>query len=112
MYNKQDCKSFDVFGRVISGTVRHGEELRIMGEGFTLDEQEDLFVKKVGKLFVMDGRDRREVRSVAAGNMVLIEGIDLAITKTATIISNSNPIPVSIMRPIKFWTTPVTKIAI
>lgn len=85
MFNKVDCKSFDVFGRVLNGTIKEGQELRIMGEGYTIDEQEDVFVKTAVKLYLLQGRERRHVKSVPAGNFVLIEGIDMAVTKTATI---------------------------
>ena len=52
------------------------------------------------------------MKAVPAGNMVLIEGIDIAVTKTSTITSQSNQAEVSIVRPIKFWTTPTIKVAI
>lgn len=72
MYNKPDCKSFDVYGRVINGTITEGQELRIMGEGYTIEEQEDLFVKQAVKLYVLQGRESKSIKSVSAGNMVLI----------------------------------------
>lgn len=31
MYHKKDYKSFDVLGRVFSGTVKKGMDVRIMG---------------------------------------------------------------------------------
>ena len=31
-YNKPDCKTFDAFGRVISGTIKLGQKVKIMGE--------------------------------------------------------------------------------
>jgi U5 small nuclear ribonucleoprotein component len=34
MYHQSDYKTFDVFGRVISGTIKRGESVKIMGENY------------------------------------------------------------------------------
>jgi U5 small nuclear ribonucleoprotein component len=53
------------------------------------------------------------VTEVTAGNMVLISGIDQAITKTATITHADNlPNGVDIILPLKFWSQPTIKVAI
>lgn len=67
-------------------------------------------IKEIGKLFLLQGRYREEVGQVSAGNFVLIEGIDQAILKTATIVSPNST--ADILVPIKFWTTPVMKVAL
>lgn len=46
-----------------------------------------MFVKTVTKINLLQGRYRLEVQEAAAGNVVLLEGIDQYITKTSTIIS-------------------------
>lgn len=38
-YNKPDCKTFDAFGRVISGTLKFGQKIKIMGEEYTREEE-------------------------------------------------------------------------
>lgn len=45
MYHQNDYKTFDVFGRVISGTIKRGDNIKIMGEGYEPGDQEDVFVK-------------------------------------------------------------------
>jgi U5 small nuclear ribonucleoprotein component len=85
LYHNKDYKSFNVFGRIFSGIIRKGDKLRIMGENYVSGDEEDLFVKNATKLYILQGRYRIEVESVPAGNLVLIEGIDQAVTKTATI---------------------------
>lgn len=45
MYHQSDYKTFDVLGRVISGTIKRGDSLKIMGEGYEPGDQEDVFVK-------------------------------------------------------------------
>lgn len=34
-YNKPDCKTFDVFGRILSGTLKSGQKVKILGEDYT-----------------------------------------------------------------------------
>ena len=47
MYHKPDCESFDAFGRVLSGTLRVGDEVKVLGESYSLDDQEDSATKVV-----------------------------------------------------------------
>lgn len=46
-----------------------------------------------------------------AGNLIIIEGIDQAITKTAT-ITHADSIDTDIMAPLKYWSQPTIKVAI
>ncbi len=85
MYHSKDYKSFNVLGRVLSGTIKKNDNLRIMGENYLAGDEEDLFFRHATKLFLLQGRYKIEVQSVSAGNLVLMEGIDQAVTKTATI---------------------------
>ena len=85
MYHTKDYKTFYVLGRILSGTIKKNDRLRIMGENYVSGDEEDLFVRNVTKLYLLQGRYRIEVGSVSAGNLVLMEGIDQAVTKTATI---------------------------
>ena len=85
MYHSKDYKNFYVLGRVLSGTIKKNDKLRIMGENYMAGDEEDLFVRNATKLYIMQGRYRIEVNSVSAGNFVLMEAIDQAVSKTATI---------------------------
>jgi len=85
MYHTKDYKTFYVLGRILSGTIKKNDRLRIMGENYMPGDEEDLFVRNVTRLYILQGRYRIEVGSVSAGNLVLMEGIDQAVTKTATI---------------------------
>ena len=51
-YNKQDCMSFDVFGRVISGTIKKDQSVKVLGERYNLDDEEDMTIKDVRRLFI------------------------------------------------------------
>ncbi|GFE54716.1 elongation factor 2 family protein [Babesia ovis] len=86
-YYRLDTNSFDIFGRVMSGTVKKGQRIKILGQGYTLDDDEDVQIRNVGALWISEGRYRVEVNSVPAGNWVLISGIDLCSNKTMTVTS-------------------------
>ena len=52
LYPKPDCTSFDSFARIMSGTVRVGDRLRVLGEGYSPDDEEDCVVKEVTNLWI------------------------------------------------------------
>src|SRR5690348_12122341 len=81
MYNKPDCLTFDAFGRVISGTLTKKNAVKVLGENYTRDDEEDMAVKTITGLYIYQGRYKVEVDNVTAGNWVLIEGIDQSISK-------------------------------
>lgn len=113
MYHQKDYKTFDVLGRIISGTLKKGQKVRVLGEGYEPGDQEDMFLKTVTKINLLQGRYKLQIPEARAGNIVLLEGVDQAISKTSTIISaEQNYEDVDIMIPLKFWTEPVVKIAI
>jgi U5 small nuclear ribonucleoprotein component len=68
--------SFDAFGRVLSGTVRTNQVVKVLGENYNLQDEEDMTMKTAKTLWVYEGRYRVETPVVPAGNWVLIEGID------------------------------------
>lgn len=39
LYNAKDYKSFYAFGRVISGTIKKGDRLKIMGENYLAGDE-------------------------------------------------------------------------
>jgi U5 small nuclear ribonucleoprotein component len=54
----QDCSSFDAFGRIISGTLRPGDRVRVLGEAYTPDDEEDSAVAEVSNVWVYQARYR------------------------------------------------------
>ena len=110
-YHKPDCLSFDVFGRVISGTIHKNQTVKILGENYSLDDEEDMAIKTVKNLWIFESTYRIEVSKVGAGNWVLIEGIEQSISKTATIVNAKESEPLEIFRPIRFNNNSVVKIA-
>lgn len=112
MYPTDDCTFFQVCGRVMSGTLHAGQEVRVLGENYTLADEEDSRILTVGRLWIYEARYKIEVNRVPAGNWVLIEGIDQPIVKTSTITDLITNEDIYIFRPLKFNTQSVIKIAV
>uniref|UniRef100_H2YSS3 116 kDa U5 small nuclear ribonucleoprotein component n=1 Tax=Ciona savignyi TaxID=51511 RepID=H2YSS3_CIOSA len=112
MYSTEDGVSFRVFGRVISGTVRAGDMVKVLGENYTLDDEEDSRMLTMGRLWISEARYTVEVNRVPAGNWVLMEGVDEPIVKTSTITQARGNEEAHIFKPLKFNTSSVVKIAV
>ncbi|CEF67082.1 Translation elongation factor EFG, V domain and Elongation factor, GTP-binding domain and Translation elongation factor EFTu/EF1A, domain 2 and Small GTP-binding protein domain and Translation elongation factor EFG/EF2, domain IV and Translation protein, beta-barrel domain and Elongation factor G, III-V domain and Ribosomal protein S5 domain 2-type fold, subgroup and Ribosomal protein S5 domain 2-type fold and P-loop containing nucleoside triphosphate hydrolase domain-containing protein [Strongyloides ratt len=111
-YTTTDAINFHVFGRIFSGTLRLGQSVRILGERYSIQDEEDSRIMTVGKLYICMGRYNIEVSSAPAGNWVLIEGIDEPIMKTSTIMDVNIKDELYIFKPLKFNTKSVVKLAI
>ncbi|KAI0497000.1 hypothetical protein KFK09_023326 [Dendrobium nobile] len=111
LYPKSDCSVFDAFGRVYSGTIQTGQTIRVLGEGYSPDDEEDMTVKEVSKLWVYQARYRIPISKAPAGSWVLIEGVDASIMKTATLCPMDMDDEIYIFRPLRFNTLPVVKTA-
>lgn len=118
----KDASAFDAFGRVMSGTVRAGHQVKVLGENYTLEDEEDMKVKEISRLwlsearyhqfkdYILTARYRVEVDEIPAGNWVLLEGIDESILKTAT-ITDLEQENVFIFRPLNFNTISTVKVS-
>ncbi|KAA0196566.1 hypothetical protein FBUS_08820 [Fasciolopsis buskii] len=111
LYPDEEAVSFHVYGRVMSGTLFAGQTVRVLGENYSLADEEDSRHATVGRLWVSVARYRLEVNRVPAGNWVLIEGVDHPIVKTATLTS-ADAKGACIFRPLVFNTSSVVKIAV
>eukprot|EP00096_Caligus_rogercresseyi_P007196 TRINITY_DN2497_c0_g1_i1.p1 TRINITY_DN2497_c0_g1~~TRINITY_DN2497_c0_g1_i1.p1 ORF type:complete len:1000 (-),score=294.47 TRINITY_DN2497_c0_g1_i1:401-3334(-) len=114
-YPTDDTTCFHVFGRVFSGRLRAGMDIRLLGENYTMFDEEDSRVLTVGRLWIYEARYKVEVHSVPAGSWVLIEGVDQPVVKTSTITIASdaeNNEETCIFRPLKFNTQSIIKIAV
>ena len=120
MYPTEDGVNFHVIGRVMSGRINAKQEVRVLGENYSIQDQEDSRVALTGRLWMYNARYRIEVSYVPAGNWVLIEGVDQPIIKTSTI---TNVVGYSggnadeeeeayIFRPLRFNTSSVIKVAV
>ncbi|CAG8584974.1 13489_t:CDS:10, partial [Acaulospora colombiana] len=112
LYNSSDVSKFDAFGRIMSGTVRKGQAVRVLGEGYSVEDEEDMTIQDVSNVWIFESRYRIEVDGAPAGNWVLLGGIDNSIVKTATITNKDAEEDKYIFRPLSFITTAVLKVAV
>lgn len=112
LYHSSDAKDFVAFGRVMSGTVKSGIQVRVLGEGYTLDDEEDMVVATIADCWVAETRYRIPTSGVPAGSWVLLGGIDNSIVKSATIVAHKMEDDAYIFRPIKHFTESVFKVAV
>lgn len=84
-----DSQSFWTFGRIYSGTVRPAETVKVLGEGYSPQDDEDAALGTVTAIAIPRGRTHTLVSMAKAGNWVLLEGVDTNIAKTATIVSST-----------------------
>jgi len=111
LYSSPDGSTFDAFGRVMSGTLKAGQEVKVLGENYSVDDQEDMILKTATKLFVTEARYRIEIEQAPAGSWVLIEGVDESILKTATITDGKEE-NAFIYKPFQHTTASVVKVAV
>ncbi|KAH7001300.1 P-loop containing nucleoside triphosphate hydrolase protein [Ilyonectria destructans] len=114
LFNTSDAKSFHSFGRVLSGTVRPGMQVRVLGEGYSLDDEEDMAMVSVGEVFIGESRYNIPTDGVPAGNLVLLSGVDNSIVKSATILPPKleDDEDAYIFRPVTHFTESVLKVAV
>ncbi|KAI8137914.1 P-loop containing nucleoside triphosphate hydrolase protein [Fennellomyces sp. T-0311] len=112
LFDNEGATGFDAFGRVFSGTVKSGQIVRVLGESYTIDDEEDMTMQKVSDAWIFESRYRVPVDGVPAGNWVLLGGIDSSIIKTATIVQQKHGEDAYIFRPLRFPTAATLKVAI
>ncbi|KAM0218459.1 hypothetical protein ACHAQI_001651 [Fusarium lateritium] len=113
LFNTADAKSFHSFGRVLSGTVRPGMQVRVLGEGYSLDDEEDMAMANISEVFIGETRYNIPTDGVPAGNLVLLSGVDNSIVKSATILPPKleDDEDAYIFKPITHFTESVLKVA-
>jgi U5 small nuclear ribonucleoprotein component len=56
LYHTTDAQSFRAFGRVISGTIRKGMGVKVLGEGYSPEDEEDMMKATVDDLWISQSR--------------------------------------------------------
>ena len=56
LFHTSDAQEFRAFGRVMSGTVRRGQSVRVLGEGYSLEDEEDMVNAVVESLLIDESR--------------------------------------------------------
>jgi len=114
LFNTSDAASFNAFGRVMSGICRPGQQVRVLGEGYTLEDEEDMVEATIGDTWIAEARYNVSTSGVPAGNWVLLSGVDNSIVKTATLVEPAKTATddAYIFKPIKHFFESVFKVAV
>lgn len=114
LFNTEDAKSFNCLGRVMSGIAKAGTSVRVLGEGYTIEDEEDMVTALVTDTWIAESRYNVWTSGVPAGNWVLLGGVDNSIVKTATIVAQKLPDDEDayIFRPIRHFFESVFKVAV
>lgn len=114
LFNTSDATAFHSFGRVMSGTARAGDQVRVLGEGYSLDDEEDMTMATISDTWIANSRYNIPTSGVPAGNWVLLGGVDNSIVKTATLVPPKleDDEDAYIFKPIKHFTESVFKVAV
>ncbi|KAI1209678.1 P-loop containing nucleoside triphosphate hydrolase protein [Annulohypoxylon truncatum] len=114
LFNSADAKSFYSFGRVMSGIARPGMQVRVLGEGYSIDDEEDMAMATIADVYIAETRYNVQTSGVPAGNWVLLSGVDNSIVKSATIVPPKleDDEEAYIFRPVTHFTESVLKVAV
>lgn len=114
LFNTADAKQFNAFGRVLSGIAKAGDQVRVLGEGYTIEDEEDMVTATISETWLANSRYNVPVSGVPAGNWVLLGGVDNSIVKSATILPMTLPEDdeAYIFRPVRHWFESVFKVAV
>ncbi|GAA5974619.1 hypothetical protein JCM21900_001544 [Sporobolomyces salmonicolor] len=113
LYPSPDASEFRAFGRVLSGTVQVGMEVKVLGEGYSPEDEEDMVVQRIEGVYVGEARYDIETDGMPAGNFVHLSGVDHSISKTATLVeADYDASELRIFRPIDHFTQSVLKVAV
>ncbi|KAI8350399.1 P-loop containing nucleoside triphosphate hydrolase protein [Blakeslea trispora] len=112
LYNNESATEFQALGRVFSGSIKSGQIVRVLGENYSVDDEEDMAMQKVENTWIFESRYRIPVEGVPAGNWVLLGGVDASIMKTATIVGQRSKEDAYIFKPLRFPTAATLKVAI
>ncbi|KAJ5600141.1 hypothetical protein N7450_001208 [Penicillium hetheringtonii] len=114
LFSSTDATGFYSFGRILSGTARPGQQIRVLGEGYTPEDEEDMVVATISDTWIAETCYNIPTDGVPAGNWVLLGGVDNSIVKTATLVplkleDDEEPY---IFQPIRHMTESVFKVAV
>lgn len=56
LYHTADAQDFRAFGRIFSGTLRRGMEVKVLGEGYSAEDEEDMVTVVVDDVWISESR--------------------------------------------------------
>lgn len=113
LFPTTDATEFRALGRVLSGTIARGDTIKVLGEGYSQDDEEDMALETVADVWIAESRYVVPAEAVPAGSLVLLGGIDTSIIKSATLVAQSlAPSETYTLRPVVQMTESVLKVAV
>ena len=114
LFNTQDAQGFHSFGRVMSGTAKPGDKVRVLGENYSIDDEEDMVNATIESVWIAESRYNIPVSGVPAGNLVLLGGVDNSIVKSATMVAPKleDNEDAYIFKPVVYFFESVFKVAV
>jgi elongation factor 2 len=109
MLPTNDKGRFYAFGRVFSGIIATGQEVRIQGPDYVPGKKADLFVKKIQRTVLMMGRSVELMQDCPCGNIVGLVGVDAYLLKCGTITTSDEAHNFVTM---KYSVSPVVRVAV
>lgn len=109
MVPTSDKGRFIAFGRVFSGVVKTGQEIRILGPDYEPGKKKDMFVKKIQRTLLMMGKYIEQIPDCPAGNVCGLVGIDQFLAKSGTLTNSPDFFPFHTM---KFSVAAVVQMAV
>lgn len=67
LFPKADTTAFDAYGRILSGTVKPGDQVRVLGEAYSPDDEEDSTLARVTNVWVFQALYRTPITKASAG---------------------------------------------
>lgn len=56
LFPTEDAQEFQAYGRVMSGTVKVGMQVKVLGEGYSAEDEEDMTTQVVQNVWVGESR--------------------------------------------------------
>lgn len=56
LYHTTDALSFRAFGRILSGTLKKGMQVKVLGEGYSPEDEEDMVKAYVEDIWISEAR--------------------------------------------------------
>eukprot|EP01084_Bolivina_argentea_P169914 294489_1 len=93
MFPTAEKGRFYAFGRVFSGTIHTGQEVRIMGPQYESGGKKDLYMKKIQRMVILMGKYVERIDECPAGNLCGLVGIDQYLLKRGTLSNHKEILP-------------------